>query len=200
MKWLLVKNYPFYEVSECGQVRSIDKPITIIDSRNNTEYTKICKGRLLKQTIHKDTKYKQVSLWDKNQGTWKYVHRLVCEAFHENPLNKDEVNHKDGDRQNNHFSNLEWVTRSENAIHAVETELRTYTNRLTKKEFLECLIDVINGESYLSLSQRVPYKVPFLSTKLRKIAKEFNLEHELNESLYEQKIERARENGNKNKR
>ena len=77
-----------------------------------------------------------------------------------------------------------------------QSGLQVYTNRLTKNEFLDCLYDVINGESYQSLSERVPYKVPFLSTKLRALAKEIGLETELNESLYIQCVTRARINGN----
>jgi len=44
--------------------------------------------------------------------------RLVATHFVDNPLNKKEVNHIDGDRQNDHFSNLEWATRKENQSHA----------------------------------------------------------------------------------
>ena len=47
-----------------------------------------------------------------------FIHRAVASAFCENPLGKSQVNHIDGNKQNNNASNLEWCTGEENRIHA----------------------------------------------------------------------------------
>lgn len=192
MKWLPIKDYEnLYEVSDTGLIKSVDRVLKVKGQKD-----RLFKGKELYLHSNTQLEYKQVSLWKDNKGHTLYVHRLVAQTFIPNPENKPEVNHINGNRQDNRVENLEWVTSSENSYHANEYGLRVYSNRLTEEEFLDCLHCVIDGESYLSLSKRVPYKVPFLSVKLRKIAQKYGLEDLLNESLALQRTQRARINGN----
>ena len=71
--------------------------------------------------------YYQVS----HQQELFYVHRIVAGAFIPNLLDKPFVNHIDGNKLNNDISNLEWVTASENTLHA-------YENGLMNKKQYEC--------------------------------------------------------------
>lgn len=60
------------------------------------------------------------------------VHRLVAEHFIDTPDKSLQVNHKDGNKSNNHYSNLEYVTCKENINHAIRTGLRTATINLKR--------------------------------------------------------------------
>lgn len=106
----------FYnEVSNHGRVRSVTHV-----AGNGKTY----KGKILKPIITKSG-YVNVCLTTGNDESriTKRVHRLVADAFVENPDDKDEINHKDGNKENNRSENLEWVTRSENEQHAYDNNL-----------------------------------------------------------------------------
>lgn len=99
--WAKIEGYPNYEVSSFGNVRR--------------------GGKILKL---KDRRYLSVSLYSKGVSVkFPLVHRLVAKAFIPNPDNKPQVNHIDGNRHNNHISNLEWVTPLENTQHAIKNGL-----------------------------------------------------------------------------
>jgi hypothetical protein len=67
--------------------------------------------------------YLSVILYGNGIRKRKTIHRLVATAFIPNPENKKEVNHKDGNKENNHVENLEWVTPLENVAHEFANEL-----------------------------------------------------------------------------
>ena len=72
--------------------------------------------------------YLRVNLSNKGKRKQLLVHRLVANAFIPNPNNKPEVNHIDGDKENNNVVNLEWTTRSENETHAYKNGLQVQKN------------------------------------------------------------------------
>lgn len=73
--------------------------------------------------------YPFVDLWKSNKPKRMYIHRLLAETFIE-PFIGETVNHIDGDKTNNHLSNLEWSTYKENNAHAYKTGLKTISDEL----------------------------------------------------------------------
>lgn len=104
--WKNIEGYEgLYQVSNMGRVKSL---------KQNKE-------RILKQAVTNDG-YLRVGLYAGYKRKMFAVHRLVCQAFHENPDNKPEVNHIDEDKTNNNAVNLEWCTRKENVNHGSRNE------------------------------------------------------------------------------
>lgn len=86
------------------------------------------KEKLLKGLVKKDG-YKQYFLKYNVQrrGKWMYAHRLVAQLYVPNPDNLPEVNHKDRNKLNNHYLNLEWCTHRYNIQHSFDTGRKTKT-------------------------------------------------------------------------
>lgn len=116
--WKDVVGYEgFYQVSNLGRVKSVDR---LINGRYAGHKTK-AKGKLLKTFTNK-TGYVRVALHI-NQRVNKFsVHRLVAMAFIPNPENKPQVNHIDETRNNNNVDNLEWATEKENSNYGTRPE------------------------------------------------------------------------------
>ena len=87
------------------------------------EIWRVNKNKPLKP--HRCQGYLRVSLYDGGKQRKFYVHRLVAFSFLDEPSNKDrnEINHKDGNKLNNSVSNLEWLTCQENLKHARDNGL-----------------------------------------------------------------------------
>ena len=114
---------------------------------------------------HKTTNgYCRIGLRLNKKQTFYSIHRLVAEAFIENPNNFPQVNHIDGNKQNNYVENLEWVTQSENMIHAYSTGLikNTYRNNKGTRN-PRCILsdDIVSeirkigkNDTYLNISKK----------------------------------------------
>lgn len=115
--WKEVKGFEgFYEVSNLGRVRSLDRMV-LIQKKGRNPYYISCKGIMMKCTIGTNG-YREVPL---RKGENRFlVHRLVAQAFIENPDNLPNVNHIDNNKLNNNVENLEWVTQSRNCYHAFD--------------------------------------------------------------------------------
>lgn len=125
-EWKTISRSTDYEVSDHGRVRRrVDSKLT----RNKRIYKK---GRMTKKSINSHGYVVAVLRCGMEQKQKAYkVHRLVLEAFvGECPEDKEQANHIDGIKDNNHISNLEWVTRSENVRHAFKLGL----NKIEKGE------------------------------------------------------------------
>ena len=92
-KWKKIKNYPYYSISNLGRIHSL------------------IKNRILKPSIDKQG-YLHIGLYSNNKRKFFLVHRLVAEHFLSSK--SLEVNHRDGNKNNNTVKNLEWVTPKQN--------------------------------------------------------------------------------------
>ena len=154
-----------YQVSNFGNVRSLDR---LVNKSNKTSY--IRKGKLCKQS-KSNLGYMTVCFTVSDVKTNKYVHRLVAEAFILNTENKPQVNHIDCNKKNNHVSNLEWCTNSENHIHATKNGLNKLHLHRVAYSGEENGRSLLTKEQVLEIKQKyIPYKY-----SAKKLSKEYNV-------------------------
>lgn len=75
---------------------------------------------------HDNSGYQMVGAGDGHRRS-QYVHRMVAETWIDNPNHLKEVNHINGDKDDNRVENLEWTTRGQNVYHAYRTGLNKRT-------------------------------------------------------------------------
>jgi hypothetical protein len=131
-----------YEISNLGNVRSLER---MVNNRLKTGLKKVS-SRILK-TGKSKSGYLIVTLCIDNVKSNHTVHRLVARAFIPNEANKEQVNHKDGNKHNNNVNNLEWLTRSENVKHAYQ-QLGSY-HYLKQNKKVSWITDGINTKRIL---------------------------------------------------
>lgn len=136
--WKDIKNYPGYQVSNFGNVRTFNK-ITHTDKHGERHW----KNRILKQKIQSKKygrKDARVELWNNGEHKTILVARLIAFTFLEKDINDKNltVNHIDGNSLNNNVDNLEIISLKENIQHGLRTGL--YKNQIKVK-----IVDKITG-------------------------------------------------------
>lgn len=133
--WNDIIGYKYlYQISSNGNIKSLKK------LSSSKEF--------IMRTYIDRNGYECISLTSKNIKKKYKIHRLVAIAFIPNPENKTQVNHKDGIKTNNIYTNLEWSTPYDNIQHAIKNKLRNNNNNV-----LQFSLDNILIKKHISLSQ-----------------------------------------------
>jgi hypothetical protein len=143
-----IKNYENYFVTDDGRVFSTNYHLKNITKELKFDYS------------GKSKKYRRVTLSKDNKTKRFLVHRLVAEYFIDKKEGKNQINHIDGNPDNNNASNLEWVSQSENMKHAFKTGLQKPQRNPTK----------LNKEDVIKI-----FKLREQGMFYKDIAKKFNI-------------------------
>lgn len=128
IKWKNIIGYKgLYQINNFGNVVSLSK------KRGNGRGWNTKKQ--IKNLNTDKYGYLTVNLSKKSKKKTFRVARLVAIHFIKNPDNKPQVNHKDGDKKNNFYKNLEWVTSSENNLHAFQVLKRKHPRGMLGKTY-----------------------------------------------------------------
>lgn len=162
MRACKIANHELYTIFETGEVHSGIHDL-VLSSRTNPNG------------------YQIVTL----DGKQLSIHRLVASHFLPNPYEYLEVNHKDGNKSNNHVSNLEWCSREQNTQHALETGLRKGYVHVDIKRTL--LSRVLAGEIIGDIAPEVGNHPNTLTRMLRVQAQKDGLAEKWEEAMMQRR-------------
>ncbi len=157
-----------YSATDDGRVYSHSRVVKAAYGK-----TQLRKGRWLKAKINQGRVFYNIG------AKWTSAHRIIAITFIPNPDNKPQINHIDGNPLNNHVSNLEWCTQSENIKHAYANNLMKPTRLLGENHPRHKLNDEIvaaikeSNESLKSLAERYGISKTWVS----KIKRNINWSH-----------------------
>jgi hypothetical protein len=117
----ILPDFPNYAVTEDGEVLNVKT------------------GKIISQFLCGIPPYYSVNFTINGKSKQQRVHRVVAMAWlvNDDPENKIQVNHKDGNKLNNHVDNLEWCTPSQNQQHAISTELKNSSYKMQNASLTE---------------------------------------------------------------
>lgn len=139
--WKEIKGYEgLFAISNKGQIKSLARRVS-----NHTGYINK-PDRIMKCQLNRKG-YTIVRLQDKQKNKKTFpVHRLVAKAFIPNIENKPQVNHIDGNKNNNNVENLEWCSNSENQLHAYKNGLNHHSETSGRPKRKVNQIDLQTGK------------------------------------------------------
>jgi hypothetical protein len=154
--WKSIKGYEgLYEVSNLGRVKSLAK------MRWNGKAYHLWEERILKQGTNGND-YLVVNLYKNKNIRLVTVHRLVANAFVDNPNNFKEVNHLDENRKNNNVNNLEWCTRKYNCNYGNRTEKAKHCKQINQYDlqgnFINTWISAVEAANKLNINADSIYR------------------------------------------
>ena len=150
--WKDVPGYSgYYEVNNHGLIRGVERLITFKCK------SRVCKSKVLKQRENRNG-YLKVTLSRYGIKKTYETHRLIALVFLPIPLGKSCVNHINGNKLDNRIENLEWVSHSENNLHAIKLGLRQCRR----------IVDIQSGRLYNSISEAAK-ETEISQSKLKRI-------------------------------
>lgn len=154
-------------------IRSVCRVINKTMSTSVDDFLYPIPSKIITQQVTKKG-YLRVCLSYEGISKLVFVHRLVADTFLEKIIDKNFINHKDGNKKNNLPSNIEWCNPSENLNHAYKNNLRTQIKKcrvLTHQQMEEIILNYNSSESYFNIAKR--YNVSF-STIQRVLSKRWD--------------------------